>query len=195
MAYWHELTRRGGGFSRYSANHRTRQVVQRSEQNPEVWEAYFLRQTTAVMHPRSEDCIQLWPVEPITSPTAKEAIDKALLWLEGAASETQDELFEKRPCPMPIHRKKVLEVRSPTHRAVACIYKHTETRYEVRYFGDFVRSDQEEGWRLSVPAEEGETVPKGYQFVALADDLKSAREIATADLERIVASGDLITSR
>lgn len=191
MASWHECHRVKGSLSRYAENSLARQIVQRCEQDDTLFEAFYIRQQNIGLHPPVEECIQLWPIPPILAPTAQEARDRALLLLEVAASGTQDNLFEQRPCPMPIHRKKVAEVASPTHIAKACIFKHTEARYEVRYFGDWIGCDFESGWRLRIPAGEGEVVPEGFEVLTFADDLSSAEKMAVLELERIVAEKDI----
>ena len=186
MAAWHELSRIRGGLGRYSQDGKTLQIVHRADQEPDLFEAYFRRQTKRALHPPPEDCLHLWPLEPITGRTANEVRDKALLLLEIAASGQEDERFEKRPCPIPIHRKKVKEIESDTHRAIARIYKHSETRYEVRYFGAIIGDDDEEGWRLSVPPVEDQPVPQGFEMLTFADSVASAEQISLFELAWIV---------
>ncbi|HLJ55053.1 MAG TPA: hypothetical protein VKT77_08420 [Chthonomonadaceae bacterium] len=189
MASWHEITLMRGWLSRYSRDHRTRLVVQRRDLD--TFEAFFIRQSVPGMHRPPEVCVQLWPLVPISAPTAQAARELALPLLEVAAAGARDDLFQLRDCPIPIHRKKVATVASPTHRALANIYRHGEARYEIRYFGDLVSCDQEEGWRLSVPPAQGESVPPGHDLVSLADDLASAEQTAATELEVIVAAGEV----
>ncbi|MCW3098805.1 MAG: hypothetical protein JWL77_4423 [Chthonomonadaceae bacterium] len=162
------------------------QIVHRADQEPELFEAFFVRQVKTMLHPPPEDCVQLWPLEPITGSTANEARDKALLILEIAASGRQDERFEKRPCPVPLQRIMVKEIEADTHRAFARIYKHSDTRYEVRYFGAIIGDDDEEGWRLSVPPVEDQPVPPGFVMLTLADSVTGAEQTALLELQWIV---------
>jgi hypothetical protein len=153
-----------------------------------MFEAHYVRQKSAGLFRPPEECVELWPIPPITAPTAQEARDKALLLLEIADSGTQEELFEQRPCPMP---KRMQTIHSPTHKASALIIKHAESRYEVRYFGDLVGCDWETGWRLGVPDEKREDWPPGFMMYTIADDLPSAEQIAVVELERIVSKGEI----
>ena len=182
MAAWHKLSRIRGGLGRHSKDGKTMQIVHRADQEDELFEAYFVRQTKRMLHPPPEDCVQLWPLEPVKGRTANEARDKALLLLEIAASGQEDERFEKRPCPIPLQRKMVKEIEAATHRAFARIYKHSDTRYEVRYFGAIIGDDDEEGWRLSVPPIEDRPVPQGFEMLTLADSVASAEQIAQLEL-------------
>ena len=191
MAYWHELSRFRESLGRFSVNYETRQMVWRSAENLDIFEAYYERKEVPGHFEYPDDWVQLWPLNPITAPTAQEARDKALPLLEVVANRYHDELFEKRSCPVPIHRKQVKEIQSPTHRAFAHLYKHTETRYEVRYFGAFVGNDQEDSWRLSVPEVEDLPVPRGFEMLTIADALESAMQIAVSELERIVSTCEI----
>lgn len=191
VAYWHELSRFRERIGRYWVDYQTRQWVWRSAPNLEIFEAYYERKEVSGHSEYPAGWVQLWPLNPITAPTAHEARDKALPLLEVVANGSQDELFEQRACPVPIHRKKLKEIQSPTHRAFACIYKHAETRYEVRYFGAFVGDDQEDGWRLSVPEVEGMPVPRGFEMLTIADSLESAIQAAVLELECIVSTGEI----
>lgn len=190
MAHWHEVTRIRGSLSRYSVDRQTRQIVRPSEENPALFEAYYERQETPSKTEYPDGWIQLWPRCPISAWTQEEARDKALLQLEIVASRQQDAQFEKRPCPVPIHRKKIGEIQSPTHRAFAWIVRHSDTRYEVRYFGALV-GDDEDGWRLPVPEIKGLPVPPGFEMLTLADDLESTLQIAASELAQIAAGGKI----
>ncbi len=190
MAHWHELTRIRGVLARYSKNNQAKQSISRSLENPEIFEAHFERKESEERTEYPDGWVQLWPIEPITASTPQEAADKALSLLEVVADKSREELLEQRDFPIPIRRKKVREVQSSTHRASAWLIKHSETRYEVRYFGDVVGSD-EEGWLLSISEVEGMPVPLGFQMFTLADSLQDAEQIAISELERIVSNGDI----
>src|SRR4051812_28939329 len=118
MAYWHEIVRMRGGIARYSTNHYTKQVVQRGEQDPEIFEVYFERKEEGKEGPDwfTRGWVQLWPLEPITAPTVEQAKAKALAILEDVARGALDERCEKRPRPVPFHKKRVRECPSPTHQ-------------------------------------------------------------------------------
>jgi len=131
--------------------------------------------------------VELWPLEPITAPSSKEARERGLPYLEllSQASEL-DHLFETRPIPPGINERKVKEVPHPSHRVWAAIFEHSENRFEVRYFGDLVGCDWETGWWLLVPCVEGLEVPEGHLAHTYADTLEDAEVIAAEELERIV---------
>lgn len=190
MSYWHEIARTGA-HSRVSCDLKTRQIIGRTVLNPNIFEAYFLRQKNKGLFPPHDESIQLWPLEAITALTAQEAMDKAQVLLEFAADGNHDELFEKRPCPVPVYLKKVKEILFPSQRASAQIYKHDKMRYEIRYFGDIIGEDDDDGWRLAVPNTDNMPVARGFELLTIADSLEGAEQIAFIELELIVARDDI----
>jgi hypothetical protein len=90
---------------------------------------------------------------------------------------------------------KVKIVDHPSHRAFAYIYKHDESRFEVRYFGEYIDDPHESGWRLSVPVPKHTVVPKEYEILSFADTLGEAEALASDELELIVKVGGRIQRR
>jgi len=87
----------------------------------------------------------------------------------------------------PKHMKpeRIKEVLHPKYQILALIMKHSPTRFEIRYYGDF-KNSQESGWRLSVP--EDILTEKGrsrFEMLTYADSVESAELIAYDELEQL----------
>lgn len=137
---------------------------------------------------------ELWPREPLLASSMDEARDRFTPLLPGLEDGSTDEHYKRNSYEPPGRPTRIEEIEHPTHRAHAVIVKHSDGHFEVgylvyapngKYFPAATPSISEElDWEWGVTWTTDES---GRDLRTLADDLESARPIATTELEAIVA--------
>lgn len=142
-----------------------------------------------------EGWFELWPREPLTASSSEEAKSKVAPLLPQIEDGSIDDQFEKRPYRPPVPPKLVKEIEHPTHIVKAVIVQNAEGRYQALYRvyapdGKYIPvstpSIGELGWEWGRARTETNT---------FADDLKSAEEIAIAELSEVVRQDPEIKRR
>lgn len=186
MSLWHEPISPEITHSRFSSDRRVRALIRRRDHFGGLNSLSFMRYTGTerpLMPDRQADlCVVLRPREEITAGTLPAAEEISRSMLEQIGSGELDHLFEISAF-QPKRLERVREIDPPSGKIKALILRHSEDKYEVRYFGHELIGV----WQKS-QTEEWDWTRTRWDTATFANGLAEAEEVAQSEMEQLASA-------
>lgn len=196
MSSWHEQVRPSWSFIiPPREGGRTGIVICRSSEDYDLFQAHFMRwegkgECPAVLWNQDPNhWFELWPREPLLAPTMVQVEAAALGQLPQVDSARAEHQYDKQAYVPPPKPDRLETIDHASGLAKAVILKHSEVRFEVRYFSFMDFGGDTDYVRTAVPGSrywDEQNRPIHWETLTLADDWASARQVAIEELEQVV---------
>jgi hypothetical protein len=212
MTHWHEHPVKSGGWVfRSPQPSRVTPVFRGQDVRKAPFEGYFMRYEGETLlpngrppnwHKHPDGWFELRPHELLLAWSSQEAKEKFTPLLPLVEDGKHDNLFDRRPYEPPVRAALVRELEHPTRVAKARIGLYPDGRYRILYAvyapnGRYmplvtpsVSAELDWEWGSMSPTDDA-----GRELTTYADDLESAMEIATRELDQLVAADPEIKMR